>query len=249
MSLLIAARYRDGVVLASDPFVFDNDPARPSRRVDFDRFEIAPDQSAVFAAVGAMWVFRTFQRQFDAESARETLSPARIAEIWKNGCDEWRRGRESETHGARRGSLRELSESLLIAVRRRRPWTIDACSCSGAWTSSRTWIVTGSAAGWVRDHMSQASNRFDARDSLADCLAKVRACFTAGQRDLYVIGFPAVVCVSDDGIHDFSEASRDAWENSCEAAFSRLAAQIRREEHHRGAVLSGRRRRRALAAH
>lgn len=226
MSLLIAARYRHGVVLASDPFVFDNDPLRPSRRLEFDRVHVAADGSAVFAAVGALWVFRAFCRQYDAESIAQTPSTDRVAEIWKNPCAEWRRARD-RTDG-RSASLRTISRSQLIAVRCRRPWRIEAWDDAGNPANSETFIVTGSAAGWVRDSVSRPGARFNPRDTLETCLARVRACFSAGARDLFVVGFPSIVVVHQGGVVDCSRESERAWNRAGASAFAGLMASVRR---------------------
>lgn len=225
MSLLIAARYREGVLLASDPFVFDNDPVRPRRRLDFDRFHVAADQSVVFAAVGSLWVFREFCRRFDEKQARRAVSRVGIAALWSDLCTRWRSGRTRKEHGAA-ASLRALSDSLLIAIHREKPWRIEAITADGVSTSSRSFIVTGSAASWVRGYLLNAENRFDSRHSLERALELMRGCFAAGASDLYVVGFPALACVRAHDIVDCSHACAAAWRRVQSSAFEGLSRRV-----------------------
>ncbi len=222
MSLLIAARCRAGVLLASDPFVFDNDRLRPSRRLDFERFHFAEHARALFASVGALWVFHRFCRSLEADGGAERFERRRLGSLWQSLSAEWKDERARELSAYGRDPLRPVSDSLLVAVPCRRPPTIVACDASGNWTTSRTFLVTGSAAHWVREHLASPADRFTPRDSLDGCLEKVLACFSAGSRDLYVIGLPAIAIVTPDGATDLSQTSRSIWQKSQQTSFRKL---------------------------
>ncbi len=228
MSLLIAARYRDGVLLSSDPFVFDNDGRCPRRRVDFERFFVAGRPCVLFASVGAVWVFRRFCDQLDEAGGAKRFDRRAVGSLWKSLCGQWKADRTRELSAQSGGSLRPVSDSLLVAVPCTGRPRIAACDAAGRWMESRTFVVTGSAACWVHEHLADAGNRFQPRDSLEECLSKVQACFVAGACDLFVVGLPAVAIVTRGDVLDMSATSREVWQGHHAAAFESLREHVSR---------------------
>jgi hypothetical protein len=212
MSLILATRFEGGILVASDPFVFDNDGEMPSKTADFNKLFISSTFSCVIAAVGSRWVFTEAQEWLNSRPEDKLGNWIRdLASMWKELNLEWKGRRSSEISDMSITTLRPLSESLFVLAHTNNLASIQICDSEGNLHQTESFIISGSGADLVRNSLQAAREIFRPSDSLETCLDLVEKCYRAARHDLYVIGFPAIAIVRSEGIIDFTKDCEQMW--------------------------------------
>ena len=115
MSLIIGTRFKGGILIASDPFFFDNQGIAPSKGIRFKRFLISKALSFGMAAAGSLWVFEKTKEwfsSFENSNPDDFLVP--LSSKWKELNRHWINNREHQVSETGFGTLLPISNSLFI---------------------------------------------------------------------------------------------------------------------------------------
>jgi len=212
MSLVLATRFQGGIVVASDPFVFDNNGEMPSKTADFNKLFISSTYNCVMAAVGSRWVFTKAQEWLNSRPEDKLGDWIRdLASMWKELNLEWKEKRSCEIRDTVNRTLRPLSESLFLLAQTNNLASIQICDSEGNLHQTESFILSGSGADLVRSLLQSTSQIFRPSDSLRTCLDLVEKCYCVAGHDLYVIGFPAIAIVRSEGIIDLTNDCEQIW--------------------------------------
>lgn len=219
MSLIIVARFRKGILLAADPFVFDNDGEVPCKAIDFDKFIVSKELGAALVAVGSRWVFAQFHEWIETgkDMNRENLVDA-FSTKWAQLNQNWKKRREKEAAKSDAGTLRPISDSLFILVQLRDLSSIYIVDQEGNTHISRTYVLSGSGSSFVRHFLETEGKSFRCDDSLLQSSRLMRDCYGVAKQDLYVTGLPALVAATANGFFDFSR-SCERVQKECEKKY------------------------------
>ena len=94
MSLILGARCKGGILLAADPFVFNNDGDLPQKRLDFSRFLISPQCDYAIVSIGSQWVFQQFKTWIESGSVQRSQLLEALSEKWAELSKYWKSTRE-----------------------------------------------------------------------------------------------------------------------------------------------------------
>ena len=212
MSLVLGTRFEGGILVASDPFVFDNDGETPSKTADFNKLFISSTYNCVMAAVGSRWVFTKTQEWLNSRPEDKLGNWVRdLASMWKELNLEWKERRSCEISDTVNRTLRPLSESLFLLAQTNNLASIQICDSEGNLHQTESFILSGSGADLVRSLLQSTSQIFRPSDSLRTCLDLVEKCYRVAGHDLYVIGFPAIAIVRSEGIIDLTNDCEQIW--------------------------------------
>ncbi len=216
MSLIVATRFNRGVLLTSDPFVFDNDGVLPRKRVKFDRFLVSQEPTFAMAAVGSGWVFQQAQELVESRALSDHDDwLSLLSDSWRVWTERWKRERQKELEREGSSTLRPVSDSIFVLVRQEDLCSIVIGHGKGKLHQTSSFVISGSGSIWVRDYLAASGQIFDAGDTLEKCFILVADCYRKAQQDLYVVGLPSVVVVTDEQVLDLS--------GQCERLVSQLS--------------------------
>lgn len=226
MSLILATRFKGGILLAADPFFFDNDGEVPLKGIKFDKFIISKQNSCVVAGVGSVWVLEQAGKWLAAQLPDyDDLLPD-LASKWKELNQEWKENREAEIAEAQVQSLRPISDSLFILAKSNNLSTIHICDSEGKLHATTTFVLSGSGSDLVRQLLESTGQKFSPTDSLENCLDLTWKCYRAASCDLYVMGFPSVVLITAQGIKNLSEQCAALWSDTEKNYFINLKSTV-----------------------
>ena len=224
MSIIVAARYNKGILLASDPFYFDNDGEVPLKGINFNKFIVSVQYRCAMVGVGSAWVLEQAAKWIAAERfPSDHFLPALTAK-WKQLNHEWKKDREREIAESKVQTLRPLSDSIFFLAKSDDLSTMHIGDSEGKLHSTSSFVLSGSGSGLVRHLLESTGQKFSPNDSLEKCLDLTRRCYCAASYDLYVIGFPSIVLVTEKGIRNFTEKCAALWSNAQNKYFSDLTS-------------------------
>jgi len=230
MSLVLATRFQGGILVASDPFVFDNDAEMPSKTADFNKLFIFSTYSCVMAAVGSHWVFTKAQEWLNSQAKDRLGNWMRdLASLWKELNLKWKEERCCEISDTVKRTLRPLSESLFLLAQTKNLGSITICDSEGNLHQTESFILSGSGTDLVRNLLQSTGQIFRPSDSLRTCLDLVEKCYRVAGHDLYVIGLPAIAIVRSEGIIDFTNDCEQIW-LECERQYFKKIKNIARHK-------------------
>lgn len=227
MSLIVATRFDKGILLASDPFVFDNDAALPQKLVDFAKAHISNKYGCAFLRVGSSWVFRNFINWVENKDIEVDEFETRIQSKWAELNSEWINKRVSENQVEGNSTLRPISNSSLIIARKSDIKSISIIDHDGTIINSSTFIIGGSGSYLVEEHFRISGKSFRPSFTLQRSFDLIRECYDIASRDLYVIGYPTIVLVLSTHIEDFTDDCVNVWLSCNNKYFSSLRKKLK----------------------
>lgn len=210
MSLVIATRYSEGILLASDSFVFDNDGDVPSKAMDFEKLHVHHNLGMAMAYVGSTWVFHSFIGWLKSHSFSDDIIYD-MSEKWKELNGEWKDNREIALADADQKTLRPVSDSLLFIACQEDLKTIHVIDSKGEHRTTNTFLVSGSGSDIVKNYCDAKGKVFSVDDGFDESMKLMQETFYAASHDLYVIGCPCFCIVRNDMIVDISKYCDTAW--------------------------------------
>lgn len=214
MSVVLCTRFNKGILLASDPFVFDNDGELPLKHIDFSRFFSSERLGVALVSVGSRWVFAQFCQELDAQQtvAKEHLS--RLADQWQGLSQSWKEQRQQDAMTQGDETLRPLSDSLLFLTMTSDINTIHLIDSDGNLHATSSFALAGSGSHLLRNYLETKRDTFSSRQSLQESISLVTACYRAARCDLYVIGYPSIIVVTETSIIDLAKQCAALWRHA-----------------------------------
>jgi 20S proteasome alpha/beta subunit len=145
---------------------------------------------------------------------------------WKDLNGEWRAKRETEAQHENSGTLRPISNSLLVIARQSNLESISIIDHDGKLETTQTFVISGSGSYLVEQFLRQSEKSFSPAMTLDDCFDLLQGCYRVLSRDLYVIGYPAVVLVSHSHIRNFSDECAKIWSNQDRQYFGKVKKKL-----------------------
>lgn len=211
MSLILAARFKEGIVVASDSFVFDNDGLLPTKRITFQKHIISTNYGLVIAGVGSRWLLNQVKNWLDSVNLERSQLLGELAKKWSSLNAEWKSKRTEELEADDSKPLRTLSDSLALLVDSSCPSSILILLPTCEVQQSNTFVLAGSGNDLVRHQLHREKIEYNPQQTLHDCLSFAKWCFDIASNDLYVTGFPTFTIVTQDHIEDVSEECLDIY--------------------------------------
>jgi hypothetical protein len=211
VSIVIAALFEHGAVLAADPFVLDNAAESTSKQFDSQRLLANSHLGLLFASVGSTWVFKRAAARLKLGQRRRTMPhPPRLGSSWCRLSELWRKRRSRDPDAASR--FREPSRSTLLMVGAKMEPSIIAILDSGQVVQPGRFAAIGSASHLTIGRLRDAGAIEN--QPLGAVLAMVFECFELAEADLFTTGFPVVGIATPQGVLTFEEETAEAWDSS-----------------------------------
>ena len=223
MSLILATRFKDGILLASDPFFFDNDGEVPLKGIKFDKFIISEQHHCVMFGIGSVWVLEQAGKWLALRKPDFATLLPELALKWKELNRVWKKNRTVEITQAEIQSLRPISDSLFLFAKSDDLSTIHICDSEGKLHTTTTFVLSGSGSDLARQLLEATGQKFSPTDSLESCLDLTWKCFRAASYDLYVIGYPAIVLLSKYRIINLAKQCKVLWDRNGKSYFDSLS--------------------------
>jgi 20S proteasome alpha/beta subunit len=217
MSIIIVTRYKDGIILAADSFIFDNDGEVPYKSMDFRKVLISKSHKSAMVAVGSSWVFHEAYAWLKKQRKKKGIIGPLSAE-WKKLNVNWKRRRARELKKEKHTTLRPVSNSLIVIAQQANLDVIQIIDPKGKIHETKSFVMSGSGAELARHYLSAKEKSFKQSDTLNNSLNLLRECYRAASHDLYVTGIPAIVIVKKAGILDLTKQCEEVWQE-CESRF------------------------------
>lgn len=225
MSLVLAARYKGGVLMAADPFSFDDQSSLALRSFRFDKFII--DRGLVVAGVTGMGVINRMRHWIaDREAPDDADFLPDLAGAWAECETGWQAERQAVNAGDNNILVRPGPDVLFAAAGTHDPGAIHFGDRVGNIHSTTTAVLSGFGSHPAGRHLAGGHKRFEPAMSLADCLDLAFECFLAASADLMVIGRPSIVLVTSGGVIDFHERCRAIWQGVERGYFEKVKSEV-----------------------
>ena len=221
MSLILVTRYKDGIILAADSFVFDNDGEVPLKSMDFNKVLISRFHKTAMVAVGSTWVFHeSYQWLKRQKKKKNILKP--LSAKWEKLNDRWKKNRKKEIKKTKNKTLRPVSDSLLVLAQQTDLETIHIIDPKGKVHETKSFVMSGSGADLTRHYLKKTKKTFKPKDSLDKCLKLLQECYQASGHDLYVTGFPVITIVQQRKIIDLTKQCEQTWKDCEQKYFGKI---------------------------
>jgi 20S proteasome alpha/beta subunit len=210
MSLVIAAKYTDGIVLAADAFVFDNDRVLTTKKLDFSKIVTLDKKGVVVAGVGSSWVFwQAIQIIDDSVQPISMLISKLLGPKWKELNKKWQEARIKDSDvqdfaEEQNRTLRPPSESALIIVRQDNIEEVMILDENGNLHLTKTFLFTGSGSALLRYKIQVGEIIFLPTMSLEDLMSQIIKAYRLCRADLFCSGIPTFVIITKNDIVDYS---------------------------------------------
>ncbi len=169
MSFFLGTRFDEGILFASDSFIFDNDGDVPSKAMNFEKMHVHHKLGMAMAFVGSSWVFHSFVHWLNTHSLFYYIIKD-IPDKWKELNVQWKTNREIEMADADQKSLRPVSDSLLFIARQKNLKTIYVIDYSGNSHLTETFVISGSGSDIAGAFLKSEGKIFSLANSLKDCM-------------------------------------------------------------------------------
>lgn len=227
MSLVIGARFRDGILLASDPFVFNNDGEFPLKSLNFHRFHIVEKMHLVMTSIGSNWVFREFTKWLETSQITNNNMMQLLPLKWAELSASWRDRRTKETSELRSGTLRPISHSVCLMGWGKDLQSVFVFDEHGNFEKTSTFLISGSGSLLVEHFLNVSGNTFRPNDSLDQCFDLVEECFSIASQDLYVMGQPVIALLTPSRVLDFTEQCTHVYLKHSKGYFNDMKAVLK----------------------
>ena len=229
MSLILAARFQDGILLASDPFVFNNDGELPIKHIQFNKLYISKKLKSVFASVGSSWVFNEFTSWIEANNFSEANTIEKISNQWAYLNKLWKDQRESDTLNLDNHTLRPLSDSILVSIFEKDLNLINIFDSNGNKKTTSQFVFSGSGSLFVENYLRESKKSFNPTDSLTQCVDLIFECYNSAYKDLYVIGTPSMAVIVPEKTINYAEECSLLWQKNRKQYFDEIKEAILRD--------------------
>jgi hypothetical protein len=226
---VIATRFNGGILLACDPFTFDNDRESPQKSVQFHKIFVAEKQNLVSLGVGSRWVFRSFNIWLEKQQPQKYQHLQKISSKWSELQNEWLEKRKEMLEQYSANTLRPASNSLLILVSPKDIKTITAIDTHGNVRNSSSFVICGSGSDLVAKFLKNSNKLFAPSNKLDETFKLAFDCFDVASDDLYVIGIPSIMIVYNDQVIDFSNQCEIIWKKTKTKYANELKKAIRKQ--------------------
>ena len=208
MSLVIGVSYGRGVILAADPFVFDNNRESPKRVFNFGRIQTIKHNSYAFSHVGSHEVFHSTIHKLNARVSLPTVEE--ISTTWKRMNTEFA-VKCSAQSGELIETLRPRSDSVLMLASALSPGKIYMCGPHGQLVETHSLAVCGSASEHVKQWILDQAFESSGIGSLEEAFGLVQAAFAIASADLFVLGYPIISVVTASGVLVFDRECEELF--------------------------------------
>lgn len=223
MSLILGARFQNGILLASDPFVFDNDGELPLKSINFDKIYISTKLNCAITAVGSSWVFHEFSKWLNESEITEEEAPELLPRKWAELSAYWKDKRSKDINEIK-GTLRPISHSIYLMVWGNDLQSISIVDENGHLERTSSFALSGSGSFLVEQFLRISARKFEPSDTLEQCFELLEKCFTLASKDLYVVGQPCIVLVTSSQVVDLSEKCSQIWSEHYKEYFADIKA-------------------------
>jgi len=188
MSLVIASRYNDGIILASDSFVMsEREDGRILTSQRFDRPLIIQSKRLGIVYVGSVWVYNNFIEWF--KNTKYSLNNVKkISDKWAELNNYWLSNRKLELSEI---SSIPLSKSILILANVISTPKIQVIDYKGEIQQIDSFIIAGSGSDLIKPQLT-SNCLFDSTLSLGYNIEKLLLCYKIASADIAVSGIPSI---------------------------------------------------------
>lgn len=226
MSLIISARYKNGILLAADPFYFNNDGEVPLKGINFDKFVFSDLCRFAIVGVGSMWVLDQLHNCLHNHHFQPKNLLPHLASKWREFNQEWKTKRQREIAEADARTLRPISDSRFIFATSDDLSKIQICDSEGNLNSTSTFFLCGSGSDLVWHFLKSTNQQFSPTDDLGDCLELVWKCYSHASNDLYVVGLPSLFLLTNKTLINFNNICSEIFNKTRVKYFTDLTSTI-----------------------
>lgn len=203
MSLIFGVIFKNGILIADDPFALHNDLEHPQKEINFQKMFTSERLGIVAASVGSLWVFQRFCSYLNGIRSFNLKNLEPILPKWVQLTKEWKNRNKDPVNNVT-NNLRQLSDSYCIFARTNNLNEIYIIDYEGNIDKSSSYIFAGSGSYLVEQFLCCNKKTFNPLSPFKNTLKLLLECYRIASRDLFILGFPSIIVISNERIFDFS---------------------------------------------